>query len=368
MGFCVFMGENMKRLIIIFLLVLGITTNANAFSDEWSKILYNSVRYHENGNDVIVDIESINKSLSNGANPNYINPDDKNTVLSHYINLISAYGRDDAVVSQGCKVLNILFNAGAKLGKEESDMFYLPIANGQTCVAEILLNNGASATSWDKYKIGTELSPIEVAEANGHKEIVDLLIKHGATSISSEKILQLRLVEVAESGSLLQLQEIIREGAQVNTAGHGNSKALISAISAGVFAFNVPEYCAKVFYLLDQGADINLVGEGREGETTPLHALTYYSSYILKRGKDTSCVKQLIDHFIDKGAYVSRQDNTGSTPLHLAAKYNNLYAANKLLTAGCKIMTKDFKGKTPLDLAESKEMIKLLKKYRAKEN
>ena len=31
-------------------------------------------------------------------------------------------------------------------------------------------------------------------------------------------------------------------------------------------------------------------------------------------------------------------------------------------------MTKDFKGKTPLDLAESKEMIKLLKKYRAKEN
>ena len=69
------MGENMKRLIIIFLLVLGITTNANAYSDEWSKILYNSVRYHENGNDVIVDIESINKSLSNGANPNYINPD-----------------------------------------------------------------------------------------------------------------------------------------------------------------------------------------------------------------------------------------------------------------------------------------------------
>jgi ankyrin repeat protein len=65
---------------------------------------------------------------------------------------------------------------------------------------------------------------------------------------------------------------------------------------------------------------------------------------------------------------VSRQDNTGRTPLHIAAKYNNLYAADKLLKAGCKIMTKDFKGKTPLDLAESKEMIKLLKKYGAKEH
>lgn len=358
----------MKRLILLIsLLVLGITTNANAYSDEWSKILYNSVRYHENGNDVIVDIESIKNSLRNGANPNYINSDNKyfQTVLSHYVSIIGLSERDSDVVSQGCKALNILFNAGAKLGKDESGILFFPIAYGQTCTVEVLLNNGASATHWDKNKIGTALTPIETAEAYGYKEIADLLIKYGATPISSETILQLRLVQITKIGSLMQLQEIIRKGAQVNTADSGNQTALISA--ASTLFIRVPEDCAKVFYLIDQGADINLAGEGDYGETTPLHALIYYSSFKLKSGKDTSCVKQLIDYFIDKGAYVSRQDNIGSTPLHIAAKYNNLYAANKLLSAGCKIMTKDFKGKTPLDLAVSKEMIKLLKKYGAKE-
>lgn len=358
----------MERLIVIFFLIISITTNANAYSDEWSKTLYNSVRFHENGNDKIVDIESIKNSLNNGADPNYINPDPDTkaypTVLSHYVSTIGfSIGED--VVSQGCKALNILFKAGAKLGEKDSDILFFPIANDQRCIVEILLNNGARAASWDKYKIGTKLLPIEVAEARGNREIVDLLIKHGATGISSRERLQLRLIEVAQSGTLMQLQEIIRQGAQINSANRANETALISAIST--FTFFRPEYCAKVFYILDQGADINLVGEGRFGETTALHQIIYYSSIYFKSGKDTSCAKRLIDYFIDKGAYVSRQDNSGRTPLHFAAQYNNLYASQKLLKAGCKIMTKDFKGKTPLDLAESKEMINLLKKHGAKE-
>lgn len=352
--------------IVILLCLVCIATNVHAYSEEWNKVLYNSVRYAENGNDVIVDIESINNSLRNGANPNYINTDNKTfeTVLSHYVSLIGLSGRDDdLIVSKGCKALNILFNAGAKLGKYDFSILYFPVASGETCIVEILLNNGASAAVWDKYKIGTKLSPIEVAEAHGNKEIVNLLIKYGATAVSSSKRLQLRLVEVAGSGTLMQLQEVIREGAQVNLANPENKTALINAISTP-FSYT-PAYCAKVFYLLDQGADINLAGEGMFGESTPLHQLIYFSSFSFKYGKDTSCGKRLINHFIDKGAYVSRIDNNGRTPLHFAAQYNNLYAAQKLLQAGCKIMTRDFKGKTPLDLAESKEMIKLLKKYGA---
>jgi hypothetical protein len=38
-----------------------------------------------------------------------------------------------------------------------------------------------------------------------------------------------------------------------------------------------------------------------------------------------------------------------------------------LIEAGSKIMPKDDKGKTPLDYAESAEMIKLLKDHGAKE-
>ena len=38
-----------------------------------------------------------------------------------------------------------------------------------------------------------------------------------------------------------------------------------------------------------------------------------------------------------------------------------------LIEAGCKIMPTDRRGKTPLDYAESAEMIKLLKDHGAKE-
>ena len=70
---------------------------------------------------------------------------------------------------------------------------------------------------------------------------------------------------------------------------------------------------------------------------------------------------------LDNGAYVSGRDETGMTPLHVAAKHNNIYAAHLLLEKGSKVMPKDDKGKTPLDYAESYEMIKLLKKYGGKE-
>lgn len=55
------------------------------------------------------------------------------------------------------------------------------------------------------------------------------------------------------------------------------------------------------------------------------------------------------------------------TPLHIAAKQNDIYMATTLIKAGAKIMPKDDTGKTPLDYAESAEMIKLLKSHGAKE-
>jgi ankyrin repeat protein len=55
------------------------------------------------------------------------------------------------------------------------------------------------------------------------------------------------------------------------------------------------------------------------------------------------------------------------TPLHIAAQKNNIVGAKMLIEAGSKIMPRDDKGKTPLDYAESVEMIKLLKAHGAKE-
>ena len=74
-----------------------------------------------------------------------------------------------------------------------------------------------------------------------------------------------------------------------------------------------------------------------------------------------------IEALLNAGAHVSSRGHNGMTPLHIAAKENDMYVATTLIKAGAKIMPKDDTGKTPLDYAESAEMIKLLKSYGAKE-
>lgn len=96
--------------------------------------------------------------------------------------------------------------------------------------------------------------------------------------------------------------------------------------------------------------------------------LLFFQAFSLsQRKKVTFYAEKILQMFIEKGAYISGRDKDEKTPLHIAAQYNNLYAAQLLLDSGSKVMPKDNSGKTPSDYAESSEMIKLLKKYGAKE-
>ena len=126
-------------------------------------------------------------------------------------------------------------------------------------------------------------------------------------------------------------------------------------------------------FLLDIGADVNQQGRGSFGMTFPLHQIVYCSSFLFNAERkkdisyDTSYAKEILLQLIKRGAYVAAEDEDGLTPLHVAAKRDNLYAAQLLLKSGTKVMPKDKSGKEPLDYAKSSEMIKLLKSYGAKE-
>ena len=48
--------------------------------------------------------------------------------------------------------------------------------NGDKDIAELLILNGANVNATDK----TGANPLNLADEKGHKEVVELLIKHGA--------------------------------------------------------------------------------------------------------------------------------------------------------------------------------------------
>jgi len=70
--------------------------------------------------------------------------------------------------------------------------------------------------------------------------------------------------------------------------------------------------------------------------------------------------RKILEQLIKAGAYVSGKDESGKTPLHIAAQEDNILAARILVKHGAKLKEKDNAGKMPYDYAKSEEMIKLL--------
>ena len=116
--------------------------------------------------------------------------------------------------------------------------------------------------------------------------------------------------------------------------------------------------------LLALGASPNLTGEFL-GSKAPLHAAVFKGKWEFEKEN----AAEIIQLLLKAGAHVSSTDTyKQQTPLHIAAILNNPISTKILLEAGAKVMPRDADNKTPLDYAESAEVIKLLKSYGAKES
>jgi ankyrin repeat protein len=266
------------------------------------------------------------------------------------------FGDDEIDKYLAVEITKLLFANGAKLGPFDRDILFHPIARGNETLVGLLLDHGASVT--DKIE---DDSPSELAKRYGQDGIYSLLVARGAVPVDSRVAAQLSLIEGAANGDLQRMEKALNEGANVNVV-RSQQTALVAALRVPTYD---PRWPVAAWWLLDHGADPNLAGE----LGVPLHVFISSNADTMKKpaGMERNLADITFDRLLKAGAKISGADDTGRTPLHVAAKSDNLHAAELLIKEGAKVMPRDNQRKTPLDYAESAAMIKLLKENGAVE-
>jgi len=267
---------------------------------------------------------------------------------------IAGTRRDDAVNRQAVEVAKILIAAGAKLGPADRGILFFPISSGNVEMARLLIDKGASVTGdLEGY------TPTELAKKYGQEAVYQLLVSRGGIPVDSRSSVQLAFVEAARNGDIDAMEGAAAMGAKIDGLDANKQTALVAAVKTGTYE---RDRANAIWWLLDHGADPNQKGDSGD---LPLHMFVLANKNTLgesqKRAEVKALAEETLGRLIKAGAKVSGTDDFDRTPLHVAAKYDNVRAAEILIREGAKVMPRDRTGKTPLDYAESAPMIKLLK-------
>ena len=345
------------------ILVLDEPNNCTKSQTELDVQLWKAVEKFE-------DFNGIKQALDAGANPNWVSKEGRMSRRSVIGNLLSL-SITDKKEEQCLRALNLLFDKGAKIQWCDNEILFFPISEGFPKIVSLLIDKGA-----DPNQIIEGLSPVEWGEYYEQPEVVSVLIRRGATPVSHPEAVQLRLAKCSSHGDLAGVIRAIQNGADVNKKIKNGKTALIEAVD------KAPFYNATVVikYLLENGANPDMADENGDRPlhivmTSPLLTSPRLSRVDSNDNQSSprpefispaNC-KMTIEALLKAGAKVSSRNNKGLTPLHIAAKWNNLWGAKKLIDSGAKLMDRDNFGNTTLDYAESAEMIKLLKSHGATE-
>jgi ankyrin repeat protein len=173
------------------------------------------------------------------------------------------------------------------------------------------------------------------------------------------------LIKACEDGDLGKVQQLITDGADINSKNKlgetllelacKNSRTsvadflLTKGVKPDIIGYNgfsvLHRACGEEGYLhivellLSKGATVDIKND--EG-TTPLHTAAAINN--------EAVLKYLIDH----GADVNSADDNGYTPLHMACGNGFEASVNLLINRGANINMKDIDGLTPLQMALDK--------------
>lgn len=215
-------------------------------------------------------------------------------------------------------------------------------------VVEFLLEHGAEVHAADK----GGLVPLHNACSYGHYEVTELLVKHGANVNVSDLWKFTPLHEAAAKGKYDIVKLLLKHGADPSKK---NRDGATPADLVKESDHDVAELLRGNSALLDAAKKGNLArvqrlvtpetincrdAQGRN--STPLHLAAGYNNY------------EVAEYLLENGADVNAQDKGGLIPLHNASSYGHLDIAALLIKHKTVVNATDKWGFTPLHEAAQK--------------
>lgn len=173
-----------------------------------------------------------------------------------------------------------------------------------------------------------------VAIKSGHKNVVDILLKHNA------EMLAIHLHEAVEKRRLDVVAALLDKGMNIDILGEGATPLMMTIKQRDM---------QMVEFLLDHGANIN--ARSASGATPLLFAAEYgcesIASFLLERNADTSlALLRASSKHLEFGVMV------GDTPLHAAARLGHDEIVRLLLENNADVTAVNEKGQKPADMAK----------------
>jgi len=314
------------------------------------------------------DIEQVKLLLVEGADVdakwgNVYNKNEEDPVVLYRKGRITSTPLWHAVDSGKIEVVKLLVEAGADVNAGSWPPLCQAVDEESTAIAEYLIDHGANVNApkdWgplqeaatysiEKVKFllarganvnGGSQPTIHAGIRSGHRDIVELLIQHGADINAKDKwgrgYTPLQRAAIRGRPELVEL--LLEAGADISVKNDRGQTAL--HVSLDIRNSDYPQYRQSkdaVELLLAKGADVNL--KDKDGRT-PLH--------LAVESADVDIVKLLLDKGVEVNA---KDDESGFTALHYAARFGNKNVAELLIARGADINAKDKQGHTPLYVA-----------------
>lgn len=339
----------LARVIVLFVFLMAY----NLYGQSPNVVLGNAIKD--------LDYTQVEVALNSGANPNAtFGPESAigfvlgSMVIKYYQLDKSARPNNrvpETMEDNVARILALMFEKGAHFSS--TDSLYIPISLGCSKITDLLLSKGFDPNRADD-EYGT---PMSQAIKYDRTDIVQLLLKYGATPLSPFEKSQVLFVAACRAGNVGDVIRLLAEGARINELDPEGNTGLMAASEA--------RQAKVVRILIVQGADPNIESKGNFWRY-PIIAVTYNCAHTFKQTEEWSSILKVL---LEKGAFVSVQDAIGNSALHwvCTSKDQNVDLAELLLKAGAKVMQKNKEGQAPMDSAVSGELIKKLKSYGATE-